>query len=115
MKIENAVNAVLLVCIMTLAGPGVAQSVTEPGADGSTKILTIDTPIVTLLSNAVTRPVLEKHIPSLVKGMEEDFDLEVFLGSSSLKELSIDDEHVKGFDEELLEKLKNDLALAQQI
>ena len=99
-----------------LAAPSVAsaQQTAASGADTSTEILTIDTPLLKLLNKSSTRAVLEKNVPNLVRAMEDDFDVSQMLGDSSLKELSIDDEHVKNFDEELLEKLRVELAQAQQ-
>jgi len=48
-----------------------------------------------------------------VKALEEDYNVADFLGSSTLKELSIDDDHVIGFDDELLESIREELSAAQ--
>lgn len=75
--------------------------------------LTIDTPVLELLQNSAARQILEKHLPNLVKALEEDYDVADYLGTSSLKELSIDDDHVVGFDDELLATLRGELSAAQ--
>lgn len=75
--------------------------------------LSIDTPILELLEAPVARAIVEKHLPNLVKALDEDYDIADFLGSSSLKELSIDDDHVGNFDEEMLARLDEALAAAR--
>lgn len=70
---------------------------------------TIDTPIVELLKNAQARSILEKHLPGLVKALDEDLEILRFMGTSSLRELAIDDAHVVGFDEEKLEAIRLEL------
>jgi sulfur relay (sulfurtransferase) DsrF/TusC family protein len=75
--------------------------------------LTIDTPVLELLQDLASRQVLERNLPNLVKALEEDYDVADFLGISSLKELSIDDDHVVGFDDELLTTLRRELSAAQ--
>ena len=69
----------------------------------------INTPIMMLLERADARAVVEKHLPQLVVALDDNYDAREFLGSSSLLELSLDDDHVIGFDEELLEKLRAEL------
>ena len=83
------------------------------GSAASESALTIDTPVLELLKNSAAKQILEKHLPNLVKALEEDYDVADFLGTSSLKELSIDDDHVKGFDDELLATLRSELSAAQ--
>jgi hypothetical protein len=67
------------------------------------------------LESTVARSVVERHLPRLVIAMDEDFEVMDFLGDSSLKELSIDDDHVKNFDAELLAKVESELAKAQML
>ena len=75
----------------------------------SAAVATIDTPIAELLKNAQARSILEKHLPGLIKALEEDLEILRFMGTSSLRELSIDDAHVVGFDEEKLEAIRLEL------
>jgi|TARA_B110000881_G_C18557783_1_gene507972 hypothetical protein len=65
------------------------------------------------LQNSAAKQILEKHLSNLVKALEKDYDVADFLGKSSLKELSIDDDHVKGFDDELLATLRGKLSATQ--
>lgn len=115
MKTETVVYAIVLVCALAIATTSVAQSTTAQDANASAVIVTIDTPILKALENDIARAVVEKHLPRLIKAMDEDLDVMDFLGSSSLKELSIDDNHVLNFDEEMLAKLQSELAEAQRI
>lgn len=73
----------------------------------------LDTPLVELLKNARARAVLEKLLPGLLKALEEDLEIMRFMGASSLRELAIDDAHVAGFDEEILEAIQLELQLDQ--
>ncbi len=74
--------------------------------------LTIDTPILKLLDDARTKPVIEKHLPRLVKALTEDEQAVEFFGRSSLRELAADP-HVRGITEEILKTLQADLLAAQ--
>ncbi|PCI79070.1 MAG: hypothetical protein COB20_05640 [SAR86 cluster bacterium] len=60
------------------------------------------------------KQILRKHLPDLVRGLEEDYEAADILDSSTLKELSIDDDHVRGFDDELLATLGSELSAAQE-
>jgi hypothetical protein len=75
--------------------------------------LSIDTPILDLLGNPRTRPVIEKHLPQLAKRMLEDTFAAELLGASSPRELSIDP-HVRGVTEEKLKAIQADLTAAQK-
>lgn len=75
--------------------------------------LTIDTPVLQLIANPTTKPVLEKHLPKLVKRLLEDQEAASFLGSSSPRELAADP-HVRGFTDEILKALQADLLAAQK-
>ena len=74
--------------------------------------LTIDTPVMQLLANPSTKPVLEKHLPKLAKRLLEDQEAAAFLGSSSPRELAADP-HVRGITDEMLKALQADLLAAQ--
>jgi hypothetical protein len=74
--------------------------------------LTIDTPVVQLLANPKTRPVVEKRLPQLAKRLLEDQEAAAFLGSSSPRELAVDP-HVRGITDELLKALQAGLLAAQ--
>jgi hypothetical protein len=74
--------------------------------------LTIDTPVLQLLANATTKPVLEKHLPKLVQRLSEDQEVAEMLGSSSPRELAADP-HVRGITEEILKALQAELLAAQ--
>jgi hypothetical protein len=88
-----------------------AQSAAPSGA-AAQDLLTIDTPILDLLGDPRTRPVVEKHLPRLAQRLLEDEDAAVLLGSSTPKELAIDP-HVRGITDELLARLQSDLVAAQ--
>ena len=75
--------------------------------------LTIDTPVMQLLADPSTKPVLEKHLPRLVKSLSEDQEAANFFGSSSLRELAADP-HVRGITDEMLNALQADLLAAQK-
>jgi hypothetical protein len=74
--------------------------------------LTIDTPVMQLIANPSTKPVLEKHLPKLVMRLSEDQEAVNFLGSSSPRELAADP-HVRGITDEILKALQADLLAAQ--
>lgn len=74
--------------------------------------LTIDTPVMQLLANPQTKPVVEKRLPQLAKRLLEDQEAATFLGSSSPRELAADP-HVRGITDELLKALQADLLAAQ--
>lgn len=75
--------------------------------------LTIDTPVMQLLANPQTKPVVEKRLPQLAKRLLEDQEAAAFLGSSSPRELAADP-HVRGITEEILKALQADLLAAQK-
>jgi hypothetical protein len=75
--------------------------------------LTIDTPVMQLLANSQTRPVVEKHLPQLAKRLLEDQEAAAFLGSSSPREFAADP-HVRGITDEILKALQADLLAAQK-
>jgi hypothetical protein len=75
--------------------------------------LTIDTPVMQLLANPQTRPVVEKRLPQLAKRLLADQEAAAFLGSSSPRELAADS-HVRGITEEILKALQADLLAAQK-
>jgi len=67
-----------------------------------------------LLLYGHTNPcVYVQLVESNLTAEEKDCDVADFLGTSSLKELSIDDDHVKGFDDELLATLRGKLSATQ--
>jgi|RhiMetdeSRZDD1v2_1073273.scaffolds.fasta_scaffold671053_2 hypothetical protein len=74
--------------------------------------LTIDTPVHKLLDDPRTKPVVEKHLPRLVKSLTEDQQAQEMFATSSLRELSVDP-HVRGITEEMLKALQADLLAAQ--
>ena len=98
----------LLLCSM-LGGILVAQTSQAQTTDESEIVAGIRTPIMNLLKREDARAIVEKHLPDLVKALDESFEAQEFLGSSDLLELSLDDDHVIGFDENLLEMLKAEL------
>jgi hypothetical protein len=75
--------------------------------------LSIDTPMMQLLADPQTRPVVEKRLPQLAKRPLEDQEAAAFLGSSSPRELAAD-RHVRGITEEILKALQADLLAAQK-
>jgi hypothetical protein len=75
--------------------------------------LTIDTPVMQLLANPQTRPVMEQRLPQLAKRLLEDQEAAAFLGSSSPRELAADP-HVRGITDEILKALQADLLAAQK-
>jgi hypothetical protein len=75
--------------------------------------LSIDTPILELLEDPRTRPVIERHLPQLAKRMLEDSSAAELLGSSSPRELSIDP-HVRGITAAMLKAIQADLTAAQK-
>ena len=103
MRLNNWINATLLSLVLQTSLGSVAEDASATAAP------TINTPILTLLENPVARALVEKHLPNLVKALDEDYDAADFLGDSSLKELPIDDNHVIGFDEDLHLTLEREL------
>ncbi len=92
----------LALCLI-LSFPASAQQPNEIAAS-------IQTPILELLKRADARAIVEKHLPSLVRALDEDYEAQVFFGDSNLLELSIDDNHVIGFGEEMLEQIRQELS-----
>lgn len=84
-----------------------------PASESRTSLLTIDTPIVELLLDATTRPLVEKHLPKLAERLLSDADALELLGASSPRELAIDP-HVRGITDEKLKQLQADLDAAQK-
>ena len=107
MRLNNWINATLLSLVLQTSLGSVAEDASATAT--ATAAPTINTPILTPLENPVARAIVEKHLPNLVKALDEDYDAADFLGDSSLKELSIDDNHVIGFDEDLLLTLEREL------
>lgn len=75
--------------------------------------LTIDTPVMQLLANSQTKPVVERHLPQLAKRLVEDQETAAFVGNSSPRELAADP-HVRGITDEILKALQADLFAAQK-
>ena len=75
--------------------------------------MSVDTPILDLLQDPRTRPVVERHLPQLAKKLQEDQSAAEFLGNSTVRELSADP-HVRGITEEILTRLRADLLAAQK-
>ncbi|MDA0687143.1 MAG: hypothetical protein O2948_00755 [Proteobacteria bacterium] len=101
----------IFVSMAVLQYPALAQSGSQ---DEREMLVSINTPIMQLLEREDAKEIVSKYLPNLVKALEERLEVQEFLGSSSLLELSIDDEHVIGFEEEMLAALKTELeALAQ--
>jgi hypothetical protein len=75
--------------------------------------LSIDTPVLQLIADPTTKPMLEKHLPKLVKRLAEDQEAMSLLGSSSPRELAADP-HVRGITDEVLKALQADLLAAQK-
>jgi hypothetical protein len=90
-----------------------AAEPSRPAAPTESAFLTIDTPIVELLLNTTTRPVVEKHLPNLAERLLNDTNALELLGASSPRELALD-RHVRGVTDELLERLQADLQAAQE-
>ena len=102
-------------CVAALAvvlNAGAAEP-SRPAAPIESAVLTIDTPIVELLLNTTTRPVMEKHLPKLAERLLNDTNALELLGASSPRELALDP-HVRGVTDQLLERLEADLQAAQK-
>ncbi len=111
-KLANAILSFTLLGLLN-AGGVFAQSLPSTPENADKLVLGVDTRVLELLENDVTRPVLEKHLPNLAKRLQEDFQAADYFWESTLRDLSIDDNHVRGFDEELLQKVAVALAAAQ--
>jgi len=98
-------------CLWVLSAPSLAA---DSKAVATQEPPSINTPILELLKNPQAKRVVEKHFPNLVKALEEDYDIADYLGSSSLLELSIDDDHVIGFDDDMLASLKKELTALRE-
>lgn len=96
-----------LACLLLAFGPTLARAAATDNVGAPP---TLDTPVMVLLEHPGARAVLEKHLPRLVQALEGNPDIELTLGSSSLRELEIDDDHVIGFTEEMLEAIGRELA-----
>lgn len=79
----------------------------------STETPTIDTPFVELIKNEEAKLIVSKYLENLVKAFEEDWDVQDYFFDASLRELSIDDNHVKGFTQEMLNKIEAELIVLQ--
>ncbi len=110
MKLVKSIStlSLILVCSFISVSPAAGQISESQAIE-----ISIDTPILKLMEIPAARQILEKHLPNLVKVLEEDYDVADYLGSSTLKELSIDDDHVIGFDDELLATMSRELSAAQ--
>jgi len=98
-------------CLMLMSAPSLAADSKTPSLETS---LSINTPILELLKNPQARRVVEKQLPNLLKALEEDYDIADYLGASSLRELSIDDNHVIGFDDDMLASMRKELAALRE-
>jgi len=76
-------------------------------------MLTIDTPVMDLLDDPITRPVVERHLANLARRLQEDEELVQFFGNSTPRDLSIDP-HVRGFTQERLMQMARDLTEVQE-
>jgi hypothetical protein len=88
-----------------------AQPQSVPPA-ATSPALTIDTPLLQLIDDPRTRPVLEKHLGELVRHMLESEETARFFGESTPRDLTLDP-HVRGFTVERLQRLEKDLLAAQ--
>lgn len=107
-KIQLSTKSMLafLVVLPYVVSPVLAQ---EPGIDAVEPVFSVDMPLLELLKNPDSKAIVSKYLPNLVTAFEEDLSIIGFFGDATLKELSIDDDHVLGFDEELLQTISEEL------
>ena len=106
--------ALLLVLSGAVAVTALAGDSQAPDArDAQSAPLTIDSPILDLLEDPRTKPVVERHLPKLSARLLEDSSAAELLGGSSPRELSVDS-HVRGITEGILQRLQSDLLAAQR-
>ena len=100
-------NRLALIAALAVAlGANAADSERPaPATDAESRPLSIDTPILELLLNATTRPVVEKHLPRLAERLLNDASAAELLGASSPRELALDP-HVRGITDEKLKQLQ---------
>jgi hypothetical protein len=102
-----------MAAVAVVFGAAAAESELPATATGAaSQPMSIDTPILELLLNATTRPVVEKHLPRLAERLLNDASAAELLGASSPRELALDP-HVRGITDEMLKQLQVDLDAAQ--
>jgi hypothetical protein len=99
---------------LLVAGPALAvPPPPAPPPPPATAPLTVDTPLLDLVFDARTRPIIDKHMPGFAEKMESNPEIAQMFGGISLAGLQ-HDPHVKGMTPEALAKLGAELAEAQK-
>ena len=109
----------ILIAVAAACLPGLAAAqhappsapAAKPAAPGQK--LTIDSSFFDLVENPRTAAVLKKRMPGFVERFIEDEQLQQMFGAISIRGLSIDQDHARGFTPEVLAKLDAELAAAQ--
>jgi hypothetical protein len=78
------------------------------------KPISIDTPLMELIKNDAAKTIVSKHLTNLVERFENDFEVQDFFYDATLRELSVDDNHVIGFTEEMLIQIEAELKTLEE-
>lgn len=97
-----------IIAFILLATPALAE---ENGK--LDKPLTIDTPLIELIRNDAAKAIVSKHLANLVERFENDFEVQDYFNDATLRELSVDDNHVIGFTEDMLKQIESELKTLQ--
>jgi hypothetical protein len=75
--------------------------------------LSIDSTFADLIADPRTAAVLKKRMPGFVERMQSDQELAAMFGGITVREMSYDEHHARGFTPEVLARLDAELAAAQ--
>lgn len=85
----------------------------EPAAAAAPR-LSIDSTFADLIADPRTAAVLRKRMPGFVERMQSDQELAAMFGGITVREMSYDEHHARGFTPEVLARLDAELAAAQE-
>ena len=103
---------VTIVAAMALLAAGPVDAEPAAAPTPATR-LSIDSRLTDLIADPRTAAVLKKRMPGFVERMQSDDELFAMFGEITVREMSYDQHHARGFTPEVLAKLDAELAAAQ--
>ena len=106
-------SLVLAAALSLAATAAVAEPADKPETAAAASRLSIDSTFSDLIADPRTAAVLKKRMPGFVERMQSDQELAAMFGGITVREMSYDEHHARGFTPEVLAKLEAELAAAQ--
>lgn len=97
-----------------LAGAATAAppAPSAPGAVVAPARLSVDTPLIQLIEDPRTEPVISRRFPGMIERFKENPESLQIFGGSSIRDM-VADPHVRGLTPAIVEKIDAELAAAQ--